>query len=102
MRKTIDPILILKDHFSNNKKIEKQGTNLVFEDGTKLKLDIPTAVLQTQTKKQYTLGSLWMYLLHRNDKLAAYIKECQKERIDTVNSLDKGNNLIFNIIRSYN
>lgn len=90
MRKTIDPILLLKDHFSNNKKIEKQGNTLAFEDGTKLKIDTPTAVVQAQTKKQYTLGSLWLYLLHRNDKLAAYIKECQKERIDTVNGIDKG------------
>lgn len=89
--KAIDPILILKEHIQQRKKIEKQGHNLVFSDGIRLKIDTPTAFIQSQTdKKQYTLGSLWFYLKHRNDPLHVYKSELQKERIDTVVGIDKG------------
>ena len=92
MSKAIDPILLLKEHIQQEKKIEKQGPNLVFSDGVKLKLDTPTAFIQSQSdNKQYTLGSLWFYLKHRNDPLTVYKTELQKERIDTVVGIDKGN-----------
>jgi hypothetical protein len=91
---SVDPILLLKDHIQNNKKIERTGSYLIFSDGTKMKIDTPTAVVQSQTNKQYTIGSLWFYLKHRNDPLPTYIKECQKEKIDTIVSLDKGNFII--------
>lgn len=94
MPKAVDPILILKEHIAQNKNIEKQGSYLIFNEGIKLRLDTPTAVLQSQTNKQYSLGSLWFYLKHRNDQLSTYIKESQKERIDTVVSLDKGKALL--------
>ncbi len=86
----IDPILILKDHIRNRKKIEKQGNYLIFEGGAKLRIDTPTAFIQSQSdKKQYTLGSLWFYLKHRDDPLSVYKTELQKEKIDTVVGIDK-------------
>lgn len=88
---TVDPLLLLKEHVQSSKKIEKQVGYLLFSDGVKLHLDTPTACIQSQTNKQYSLGSLWFYLKHRTDSLATYIKECQKESIDIVSSLDKGN-----------
>jgi hypothetical protein len=90
MSKTIDPLIVLKDHIQNNKKIDKQGQYLIFSDDVKLKLDTPTACTQTMSNKQYTLGSLWFYLKNRTIPLATYIKECQKEKIDTISSMDKG------------
>jgi hypothetical protein len=91
MPKTIDPLLLLRDHIQQGKKITKQNNNLIFSDNIKLKVDTPTACLQSQSKKQYTLGSLWLYLKHRDDALTVYIKESNKEGIDTVKSLDKDN-----------
>jgi hypothetical protein len=88
--KTIDPLLILKEHIQQNKKVDRQGAYLLFSDGLKLRLDLPTACIQSQSNKQYTLGSLYYYLKHRSDPLATYIKEIQKERIDTVAGMDKG------------
>lgn len=90
MSKTIDPILLLKEHIQQNKKIEKQQNYLVFSDGIRLKLDTPTACKKSQSNKQYTLGSIWFYLKHRGDLLKTYINECQKEGIETVASMDKG------------
>jgi hypothetical protein len=90
MPKAIDPILLLKEHIKQEKKIEKQGSNLIFSDGMKLKVDTPTAFIQSQNGKQYTLGSLWFYLKHRNDPLSVYKTELQKEKIETVIGIDKG------------
>lgn len=89
MPKTIDPLLLLREHIQQNKKITKQGNHLIFEDNIKLRSDTPTACIQSQTKKQYTLGSLWLYLKHRTDPLTVYIKESQKEGVDLVKGLDK-------------
>jgi hypothetical protein len=94
MPKTIDPILLLREYFQQNKKIEKQGNYLKFSDDIKLKIDTPTAFVQSQSSKQYSIGSLWFYLKHRKDPLAVYKKEILKERIETVVGLDKGNNKI--------
>ena len=92
MSTAIDPIILLKEHVNQNKKIEKHGEYLIFSDGMKLKLSAPTAFLQSSSdKKQYTLGSLWFYLKHRNDPLSVYKTELQKERIETVVGIDKGN-----------
>jgi hypothetical protein len=64
---------------------------LIFSNGVKLRLETPTAFIQSQTdKKQYTLGSLWFYLKHRDDPLSVYKAELQKEKIDTVVGVDKG------------
>ncbi len=86
----IDPIVILRDHFQNNKKIEKQGNLLQFSDGIKLKIETPTAFTQSQGNKQYTLGSLYYFLKHRSDPLAVYRKEITREKIETVIGVDKG------------
>ncbi len=92
IQSTVDPIFVLKEHIQQGRKIEKQGNSLIFCDGLKMRLDAPTAFIQSQTepKKQYTLGSLWFYLKHRNDPLSVYKTELQKEKIDTVVGIDKG------------
>ena len=93
MSTAIDPIILLKEHIKENKKIDKHGDYLIFSDGMKLNLNTPTAFIQSSSeKKQYTLGSLWFYLKHRNDPLSVYKTELQKERIETVVGIDKGKN----------
>jgi hypothetical protein len=93
MSTAIDPIVLLKEHIREEKRIEKHGDNLIFSNGMKIKCNTPTAFLQSSSeKKQYTLGSLWFYLKHRNDPLPVYKTELQKERIETVVGIDKGKN----------
>jgi parafibromin len=102
MNQFIDPILLLKDHIINDKKIEKQGNNLIFTDGIKLKLDTLTGFIRShEDKKQYTLGSIWFYLIHRNDSYAEYRTELQKEKIDAILSMDK-NDIVDFFINSNN
>jgi hypothetical protein len=91
MSTAIDPIVLLKEHIREEKKIEKHGEYLIFSNGMKLKSNTPTAFIQSSSdKKQYTLASLWFYLKHRNDPLPVYKTELQKERIETVVGVDKG------------
>ena len=39
MPKAIDPLLILREHFTQNKKIERKGQYLVFSNKINLKID---------------------------------------------------------------
>lgn len=89
MPRVIDPLNYLRDNIQQNKRIHREKDSLLFEDGIRLRLDTPTALVQSQSKKQYSLGSLWFYLIHRQDTLAVYLRESQKEGVDTVISLDK-------------
>jgi hypothetical protein len=94
---TIDPLIILKENIANKKPIEKQGNYLVFSDSTKLKLDTPTACMKAGTKKQYNLGSLWLFLQHLNDPRPEYVRECGKDPIfDIVSKMDTGIITIIN------
>ena len=89
MPRTIDPLLFLRENYQQKKKIHRDKDYLIFEGGIKLNLDTPTALVQSQTKKQYTLGSLWFYLIHLQESLTIYIRETQREGVDAVLSLDK-------------
>lgn len=92
MSRTVDPLQILKDYFNNNKTISREKDYLILKDGSdniRLKLDTPTALVRSQTNKQYTLGCLWFFLVHRLNSLKSYIKQCQDEGLESVNSIDK-------------
>ena len=91
MNNTIDPIIYLRDHIQKNKKIKKEGNNLIFEDGGKLSIHTPTAFIQSQSQpiKQYTLGSLWFYLKSINTPVSIYLKESHQEDIESVAKIDK-------------
>lgn len=42
MPKTIDPIQLLKEHIDQKKRIEKNGSYLIFDGKIKIKIDTPT------------------------------------------------------------
>lgn len=90
MPKAIDPLLILRDHFTQNKKIERKAQYLLFSNKIKLKIDTPTACKKTQIiGKQYTLGSIWLYLINKDDTLPSYLNKANKEKIETISLNDK-------------
>ena len=89
MPKAIDPLLILREHFTQNKKIERKGQYLVFSNKIKLKIDTATACKQQITGKQYTLGSIWLYLISKDDSLSTYMNKANKEKIETISLTDK-------------
>jgi hypothetical protein len=87
---TIDPIILLKDHIQQNLKIEKVGNYLIFSDTYKLRVDTPTACAHSTFDKYYTLGCIWFYLKNKNLPFTTYIKESQNQKIEFLNSIDKG------------
>lgn len=87
---TIDPIILLKDHIQQNLKIEKSGNYLIFSDLYKLRQDTPTACFQSSFDKYYSIGCIWFYLKCKNLPFTTYIKESQNQKIEFLNSIDKG------------
>ena len=82
----IDPLDYLRKNIQKNKRIIREGDNLVFEDGIKLPLDQQTALTK---EKHYTLGSLWLFLKYKEEKITDYIKETQKQGVEPVVTTDK-------------
>ena len=89
MIRTIDPLDYLRKNIKQNKNIIREGDSLIFEDGVKLPLNVPTALMSVNHKeKHYTLGSLWLYLKFK-ENLKDYITETQKQKIEFVESIDR-------------
>ena len=89
MIRTIDPLDYLRKNIKQNKNIIREGDNLIFEDGVKLPLNKPTALMSINHKeKHYTLGSLWLYLKFK-ENLKDYIIETQKQKIEFVEAKDR-------------
>ena len=86
MSRIIDPLDYLRKNIQKNKKIFREGDNLVFEDGIKLPLNKKTALSQPKSKgdNHYTLGSLWLFLKYKEETIKDYIRETQKQGIDPV------------------
>lgn len=86
---TIYPEKILREHISSNKQVNRKGELLIFSDNHKLKIDTPTAFKQKSTGKQYSIGSVWLYLKYKQEPLSIYMNECRKEKIDPISTMDK-------------
>ncbi len=82
----IDPLDYLRKNIQKSKRIIREGDNLVFEDGIKLPLDQQTALTK---EKHYTIGSLWLFLKYKEEKITDYIKETQKQAVEPVVTTDK-------------
>jgi hypothetical protein len=64
----------------------------MFEDGIKLPLEQQTALTsqpKSNKEKHYTLGSLWLFLKFKEEKITDYIKETQKQGVEPVEGIDK-------------
>ena len=87
MSRIIDPLEYLRKNIQKNKKIIREGNNLVFEDGIKLPLDQQTALFsQTKDKgdNHFTLGSLWLFLKFKEEKIIDYIRETKELGVEPV------------------
>ena len=97
MSRIIDPLEYLRKNIQKNKKIVRDEDYLLFEDGIKLPLYKQTALLSKQKTKEdeenkhYTLGSLWLFLKFKEEKLSLtdYLREAQKQDIEPVVGTDK-------------
>lgn len=83
MSDLIDPIVFLRDAFLKKGEINlsEQGKDLIFKsiDGgqpLKIPLNVPTAWAQGDNKGgYYTLGSLWLWVVNRDQKTSDYMKK---------------------------
>lgn len=57
-----DPIDLLRSAYSEGRRVKLKDKLLVFEKDVRVPLSQPTAWVSPLTKKQYSVGSLWLYL----------------------------------------
>lgn len=58
----IDPLDLLRLAYTEGKTVRLKDKQLFFEKDVRVPLGQPTAWVSPLTKKQYTVGSLWLYL----------------------------------------
>jgi hypothetical protein len=58
----IDPLDLLRLAYTEGKAARLKDKQLLFEKEIRIPLSQPTAWVSPLTKKQYTVGSLWLYL----------------------------------------
>jgi hypothetical protein len=58
----VDPLDLLRNSYIENKKIKLKDKYLIFDKDIRIPLSQPTAWISANSKKQYSLGSLWLYL----------------------------------------
>lgn len=91
----LHPELTLREYIQTNKAITKKGNLLYFSDSMTIKADTPTPFIQSSTKKNYTIGSIWFYLKFKDEQLTSYMNQCRKEKMDSVTNRDKNDIIQF-------
>lgn len=99
MSDLIDPIVFLRDAFNKKGEINlgEQGKDLIFKsiDGgqpLRIPLNVPTAwALGDNKGGYYTLGSLWFWVVNRDQKPSDYMKKASNEGIPPILYNDRDN-----------
>jgi hypothetical protein len=69
--------------------VKVKDKQLIFEKDVRLPLNQSTAWLSTLTKKQYTLGSLWLYLEFHLTHITDYLNKISEYGVDNVTISDR-------------
>lgn len=85
----VDPLELLRAVYTENKKVRLKDKWLIFEKDIKLPLSQPTAWVSPISHKQYSLGSLWLYLEHHLKRINDYLIKITDLGLDTVTISDK-------------
>lgn len=70
-----DPLELLRAAYSEGKRVRIKEKHLIFEKDIKIPLSQPTAWVSLTSKKQYTIGSLWLYLEHKLGNVTDYLNK---------------------------
>ena len=89
-----DPIEQLRASFNTNTtkmSVFQVGTCLIFGNGTRIPLKAKTAWISPLTGKQYSLGSLWLFLEYTTKKQdrIEYFNRISREGMEHVNIADQ-------------
>lgn len=71
----VDPLELLRSVYTENKKVRLKDKHLIFEKDIKLPLSQPTAWVSPISKKQYSLGSIWLYLEYHQKNITDYVNK---------------------------
>lgn len=85
----VDPLELLRAVYTENKKARLKDKYLVFEKDIRLPLSQATAWVSPISKKQYTLGSLWLYLEYHLKHITDYITKITEYGVDNVTISDR-------------
>lgn len=87
---SVDPLLLLRDYYSNSKPIEYRNDDhmLVF-GSTKIPVDAKTAWIKKVGNSQYTIGALWFFLQNKDKSIREYMSEADHSSFEKIHLLDK-------------
>ena len=90
MSKLIDPLLLLRDYYSNGKQINYLADEhqLVFGNA-KIPVDSKTAWIKKVNNSQYTIGTLWFFLQNKDMPIRDYMIEADHSSFEKIHLLDK-------------
>lgn len=80
----IDPLELLRGVYVDSKRLKHKEQYLIFEKDVKLPLTQPTAWVATDSKKQYNLGSLWLYLQYTTGSIFKYLERVTEYGLENV------------------
>jgi len=85
----VDPLEMLRSAYTDGKRVKVRDKQLIFEKDIRMPLTQSTAWLSTLTKKQYTLGSLWLYLEFHLQHITDYLNKISEYGVDNVTISDR-------------
>jgi hypothetical protein len=85
----VDPLELLRAVYTEDKKVRLKDKNLIFDKDIKLPLSQPTAWVSPLSHKQYSLGSLWLFLESHLKRINDYILKVTELGVDNVTISDR-------------
>jgi hypothetical protein len=85
----VDPLELLRGVYTEGKKVRLKDKSLIFEKEIKLSLTQLTAWVSPISGKQYSLGSLWLYMENHLKRIPDYINKVTELGVDNVTISDR-------------
>lgn len=79
-----DPLELLRAAYSESRRVKLKDKQLVFEKDVRVPLGQSTAWVSPVSKKQYSVGSLWLYLEFHTGHVADYLNKISEYGVDNV------------------
>lgn len=85
----VDPLEQLRSAYVENKRVKLKDKHLLFDKDIRLPLNQPTAWVSPLTKKQYSLGSLWLFMEYHLQHITDYLSKIAEYGVDNVTISDR-------------
>ena len=85
----VQPLQLLRNSYTQEKKIKLKDKTLVFQKDIRLPVSQLTAWLSPISNKQYTLGSIWLYLQSHLKRIPDYLSKVSEYDIEAVIKPDR-------------